>query len=92
VAFTLISPDFEEHINELRDLAGEPFVDESGNEVGRRLPKFRQEWMDAFMSGHEFRIRMWQEGNEAARKARKAIESDAEDGGEIAARLEAISV
>lgn len=60
--------DFEEHFEELRLLAGEPSVGADGEEVGRRLPKFRSEWLDAFYDGHQRRIEMWQRVNEAARR------------------------
>ncbi len=59
--------DIVEHFEELRMLAGEP--DEvDGRKVGRVLPVFQQKWMDAYYEGHNLRIQMWKNGNEAARK------------------------
>ena len=65
VPFTLIFPDFEEYLETVRKLAGEPA--EEG--VGRRLPPFDQAWLDEFMEGHEMRKKWWKEKNEAASKA-----------------------
>jgi hypothetical protein len=41
-------------------------VGEDGKEIGRRLPKFQQPWMDAYNEGHARRIQMWKNGNAAA--------------------------
>ncbi|KAF4468019.1 Flavin-containing monooxygenase FMO [Fusarium albosuccineum] len=60
--FPLIFPDFEDYFETIRKLAGE------GEEhVGRKLPKFQQEWFRAFLEGHELRKNMWKRINEAAR-------------------------
>jgi hypothetical protein len=60
--FTLIFPDFEDYFETLRQWAGE------GDEVqGRKLPKFRREWVRAFMDGHELRKAMWRRLNARAR-------------------------
>lgn len=61
--FTLIHPDFEGYFETLRKLAG-PGDGEGG--VGRKLPKFRREWLRAFMEGQELRKDMWRRLNEAA--------------------------
>lgn len=37
-----------------------------------RLPEFQQSWMDAYYEGHNLRIQMWKNGNEAARKELEA--------------------
>jgi hypothetical protein len=62
VKFTLIFPDFEDYFETLRQLAGEG---EDGK--GRKLPKFRREWVRAFLDGHERRKLMWRRLNEKAR-------------------------
>jgi hypothetical protein len=60
--FTLIFPDFEDYFETLRELAGE------GEEAkGRKLPKFRREWVRAFMDGHELRKNMWRRLNARSR-------------------------
>ncbi|KAK4504410.1 hypothetical protein PRZ48_005326 [Zasmidium cellare] len=63
--FGLVFPDFEEYFEGLRDLAGE-----EGS--GRRLPKFKREWVEVFMAGHELRKGYWRRLDEdARRKARQ---------------------
>ncbi|KAJ5780606.1 hypothetical protein N7457_005766 [Penicillium paradoxum] len=62
VKFTLIHPDFEDYFETVRRLAGE------GEEnKGRKLPKFRREWVRAFLDGHERRKSMWKRLNAKAR-------------------------
>ncbi|KAK2879508.1 hypothetical protein FQN49_000810 [Arthroderma sp. PD_2] len=58
VKFTLIFPDFEDYFETIRRLAGEG---EEGK--GRKLPKFRREWVRAFLDGHERRKAMWRRLN-----------------------------
>ncbi|KAJ6109631.1 hypothetical protein N7486_001866 [Penicillium sp. IBT 16267x] len=58
VKFTLLFPDFEDYFETVRRLAGEG---EEGK--GRKLPKFRREWMRAFLDGHERRKAMWRRLN-----------------------------
>ncbi|KAI6323557.1 hypothetical protein MCOR34_001810 [Pyricularia oryzae] len=60
--FTVIHPYFEEYFETLRELAGDG---EPG--LGRKLPKFDQKWLDAFMDGHELRKGMWKRINDQAR-------------------------
>ncbi|KAK1751171.1 hypothetical protein QBC47DRAFT_417586 [Echria macrotheca] len=62
-AFSIVFPDFEDYFEEVRKLAGDG---EEG--VGRKLPAFRREWVEAFMEGHERRKRMWRRLNEEARR------------------------
>ncbi|GMF71286.1 unnamed protein product [Aspergillus oryzae] len=64
--FMMINPDFEAYFEQLRHLAGEP----AEGEPGRRLPPFRQQWVDDFNAGHERRIRMWKKANEAGRASK----------------------
>ncbi|KAK4458620.1 hypothetical protein QBC42DRAFT_209919 [Cladorrhinum samala] len=61
--FTVVFPDFEEYFEDVRRLAGEP-VDGRG----RRLPRFRREWVRSFMEGHELRKDMWERLNRQAKK------------------------
>ncbi|KAK4222436.1 hypothetical protein QBC38DRAFT_504039 [Podospora fimiseda] len=63
VKFTMVFPDFEEYFEEVRRIAGEP-VDGKG----RRLPKFKREWVRSFLDGHELRKDMWRRLNEQAKK------------------------
>ncbi|KAK3319463.1 hypothetical protein B0T19DRAFT_478607 [Cercophora scortea] len=60
--FTVIFPDFEDYFETLRILAREP-----KDGAGRKLPKFRREWVRAFMEGHELRKEMWRRLNKQAR-------------------------
>ncbi|KAH8821443.1 flavin-containing monooxygenase [Xylogone sp. PMI_703] len=71
VPFTALYPDFEEYFETVRKLAGEP----SATQPGRRLPRFRKEWLDVFNAGHQKRIKMWDTANKAARekKAREGL-------------------
>jgi len=71
VKFGLIFPDFEDYFEQVRKLAGE-----GENGVGRRLPKFRREWMRSFMEGHERRKQMWRRLNAAAREEESALNKD----------------
>ncbi|GMG30548.1 unnamed protein product [Aspergillus oryzae] len=64
--FMMINPDFEAYFVQLRQLAGEP----AEGEPGRRLPPFKQQWVDDFNAGHERRIRMWKKANEAGRASK----------------------
>ncbi|GMG22221.1 unnamed protein product [Aspergillus oryzae] len=64
--FMMINPDFEAYFEQLRQLAGEP----AEGEPGRRLPPFKQQWVDDFNAGHERRIRMWKKANEAGRASK----------------------
>ncbi|KAI5860963.1 FAD/NAD(P)-binding domain-containing protein [Durotheca rogersii] len=59
--FALVFPDFEDYFETVRKLAG---PGEDG--LGRQLPPFRKEWLDAFYGGHERRKRMWRRLNEEA--------------------------
>ena len=63
VKFSLLFPDFEGYFETLRKLAGEG---EKG--VGRKLPKFKREWVRAFLDGHEMRKQMWRRLNAEARE------------------------
>lgn len=58
VKFTMIFPEFEDYFEALRELAGDR---EEGK--GRKLPKFRREWVRAFLDGHELRKNMWRRLN-----------------------------
>lgn len=69
--FGLIFPDFEDYFEEVRKLAGE-----SEDGVGRKLPKFRREWMRSFMEGHERRKQMWRRLNAAAWEEENASNKD----------------
>ena len=63
--FGLVFPDFEEYFEGLRELAGE-------EGPGRKLPKFKKEWVEVFMAGHKLRMVYWRRLNEdARRKARQ---------------------
>ncbi|KAJ5781842.1 uncharacterized protein N7518_010325 [Penicillium psychrosexuale] len=64
VKFTLIFPDFEDYFETVRHLAGKG---EEGK--GRKLPKFRREWVRAFFEGHERRKAMWKRLNSKSRAA-----------------------
>ncbi len=75
--FGLVFPDFEDYFDTLRELAGE-----GENGVGRKLPKFKREWLRAFMDGHELRKEMWRRLNAKARE-----EEEAENGGRAKAHL-----
>lgn len=57
-----------DHFEDLRRLAGEPSKLANGRVVGRSLPPFSPDWMRAYYEGHNMRIQMWKNGNEAARK------------------------
>lgn len=72
--FSLIFPDLEDYFEKLRSLSGEPTEGK-----GRRLPKFRREWLRAFMEGHERRKDMWRRLIEEAKKGNLQ--------GQIAAKL-----
>ncbi|PGH02984.1 hypothetical protein AJ80_08775 [Polytolypa hystricis UAMH7299] len=61
VPFTALFPDFEDYFETVRRLAG----DSSQAQPGRKLPRFRKEWVKSFMDGHQKRIRMWQRWNKA---------------------------
>ncbi|PLB47482.1 FAD/NAD(P)-binding domain-containing protein [Aspergillus steynii IBT 23096] len=63
VAFTLISPDFEDYFETLRTMAGTPVA----TEPGRRLPVFDRKWVETFASSHQRRIKLWKRANETAR-------------------------
>ncbi|KAK0613722.1 hypothetical protein B0T14DRAFT_539454 [Immersiella caudata] len=67
--FTLVYPDFEDYFETLRRLAGEG---EKG--VGRKLPKFRREWVRAFMEGHDLRKETWRR-LDAERRSEEAEEN-----------------
>lgn len=69
--FSLVFPDFEDYFEDIRKLAGEPLP----NGVGRRLPKFKREWMRSFMDGHERRKQMWKRLNAQAREEEAASTS-----------------
>ncbi|KAK3317088.1 hypothetical protein B0H66DRAFT_478961 [Apodospora peruviana] len=73
VRFSLIAPDFEDYFEEVRKLAG----DGGEKGVGRRLPKFRREWIRAFMEGHERRKEMWRALNAKARAEEDGTSSQA---------------
>ncbi|KAH8898180.1 FAD/NAD(P)-binding domain-containing protein [Thozetella sp. PMI_491] len=60
--FTLIFPDFEDYFETLRKLSGE-----GAPGKGRQLPKFRREWVRAFLDGHDLRKNMWKRLNAKAR-------------------------
>lgn len=79
VKFTLIFPDFEDYFETLRQLAGEG---EEGK--GRKLPRFRREWVRAFLDGHERRKAMWRRLNEKAQAELNAAQDGKRD---IRARL-----
>lgn len=66
VPFTLIYPDFEQYFEQVRELAGEPVVDDGGNLRGRPLPKFDKRWREEFEAGHLLRIAAWQKANRDA--------------------------
>lgn len=62
VKFTLLFPDFEDYFETIRSLAGEG---EEGK--GRKLPKFRREWVKSFLDGLERRKDMWKRLNANSR-------------------------
>ncbi|KAK3896785.1 hypothetical protein C8A05DRAFT_48325 [Staphylotrichum tortipilum] len=62
VKFSLLFPDFEGYFETVRGLAGEGVEGK-----GRRLLRFRGEWVRAFLDGHERRKGMWKRLNEEAR-------------------------
>ena len=64
VKFTLLFPDFEDYFETVRQLAGEG---EEGK--GRKLPRFRREWVRAFLNGHDRRKAMWKRLNAKSRAA-----------------------
>lgn len=64
--FITIYPEFEDYFESLRKLAGE-------EGPGRKLPKFKNEWVDSFFNGHEKRINYWTKNN---RKALLQLEND----------------
>lgn len=68
VKFTLLFPDFEDYFETVRRLAGEG---EEGK--GRKLPKFRREWVRAFLDGHERRKAFWKRVNEATKRDRSRL-------------------
>lgn len=68
VKFTLLFPDFEDYFETVRRLAGEG---EEGK--GRKLPKFRREWVRAFLDGHERRKAFWKRVNEATKRERSRL-------------------
>ncbi|KAH8669143.1 hypothetical protein BX600DRAFT_497083 [Xylariales sp. PMI_506] len=70
IKFTLIYPDFEDYFETLRALAGEGVEGK-----GRRLPKFRREWVRAFLDGHELRKSMWRRQNEKSKAELHAKET-----------------
>lgn len=70
VKFTLLFPDFEDYFETVRRLAGEG---EEGK--GRKLPKFRREWVRAFLDGHDRRKNMWKKLNENSRAALRNTEA-----------------
>ncbi|OJJ84648.1 uncharacterized protein ASPGLDRAFT_25325 [Aspergillus glaucus CBS 516.65] len=70
VKFTLLFPNFEDYFETVRRLAGEG---EEGK--GRKLPKFRREWVRAFLDGHDRRKNMWKKLNENSRAALRNTEA-----------------
>lgn len=68
VKFTLLFPDFEDYFETVRRLAGEG---EEGK--GRKLPRFRREWVRAFFDGHESRKAFWKRVNEATKRERSRL-------------------
>lgn len=70
VKFTLLFPNFEDYFETVRRLAGEG---EEGK--GRKLPKFRREWVRAFLDGHDRRKNMWKKLNESSRAALRNTET-----------------
>lgn len=77
-AFQMVYPDFEEYFETLRALAGEP----ARTGTGRRLPRFDEAWVRAFMGGHERRKAMWRRLNQ---EAREQVEREKEKG--VAAKM-----
>ncbi|CAK9781744.1 FAD/NAD(P)-binding domain-containing protein [Cutaneotrichosporon oleaginosum] len=63
-SFLALHPNFGEYFETIRELAGD-----GAPGVGRKLPPFKQEWLDAFMSGHERRKRMWRRLNAGGAEA-----------------------
>ena len=68
VKFTLLFPDFEDYFETVRRLAGEG---EEGK--GRKLPRFRREWVRAFLDGHERRKAFWKRVNETTKRERSRL-------------------
>lgn len=58
----VVNPDFRAHFEGLPQIAGEP--DEE--QPRRRLPPFKQKWVDDFDRGHERRKTMWRKANRDA--------------------------
>lgn len=81
VPFSALYPHFEEYFEEVREMAGEPARDESGNEVGRRLPRFEKAWREEFDAAHLRRIEMWKGlnrlGEEEEREKKGRAEGEA---------------
>ncbi|KAL5342850.1 hypothetical protein BJX70DRAFT_394292 [Aspergillus crustosus] len=69
---TLISPDFEQYFETIRNLATTP----RDGEPGRRLPKFNPSWVGTFAASQQRRIKMWKRANEAARASRSQAKGD----------------
>jgi hypothetical protein len=68
VPFTMLYPKFEEYFETVRKVAGDP----SSAQPGRRLPQFDPGWVQAFLEGHQRRIKMWKKANEEAEERIKA--------------------
>lgn len=59
--FIMVSPDFEDYFEAVRELAGP-----SEHGLGRQLPPFKREWFKTFLDGLELRKKMWQRINAQA--------------------------
>lgn len=76
--FALVFPDFEDYFETVRSLAGEG---EQG--IGKKLPKFKKEWVRAFMEGHELRKQMWERINAEARRGFAKVDVTAPKAGAL---------
>jgi hypothetical protein len=63
-AFTVVFPEFELYFETVREIAGNP----SNGQPGRKLPRFEQSWLEAFLAGHEKRKAWWAAENQKATK------------------------
>ncbi|BEI85724.1 hypothetical protein CcaverHIS002_0600110 [Cutaneotrichosporon cavernicola] len=62
--FMTIYPHFEDYFETVRGLVGD-----GAPGVGRKLPQFKQEWIDSFEEGHERRKTMWRRLNAGGAEA-----------------------
>lgn len=66
VPFFTLSPDFEEHFEGLRGIAGPP----ASGTTGRVLPKFDSKWLEAFSQVINARVEWWKKESKKAEQGR----------------------